>query len=737
MKNRQMVKKIGKDIRGRLRIKRGRISLLFILSLCILFTACGDRKPSTKEVSIKEIFRPDKDLQLGNLSKTGWQMEVGPTSFGEEGEITMTVLSQEDSESLRSEDLVFYGSPIEINYNEEKNVRLQDTIELKVQIPKDYIKEMEAESLFFATYYDGQWELGFPKAIDLDKGIASIDIHHFSFWAFGKGSEDKQIQEFAKKFAALQYENQNSKKFLKDRLERQYDDLFKSIGVNSSSIRSQLTLDMINYLEDANIDSGGISPIASLANMASAISKGKAGRVDFNNHLLEFTGKALYFSLERDPAKFSSLANVTGGLSKAAGALAEGDNRGALEGIADILRGSNPLVALADSALTAVKEKMEETISIWEKGELEKAYKIYTGRAVGRYGYDSDLAGNIDEIFIVLGGGSRAFERNIVKKYQDKFGDEVRSKEDILAAAREHLARSFNEREKAEKEILEIQKREEAFLGYVKAEGLLKAHNYKKYFGLDGGGKFDIADRLKRIYAIRETVLASMDKDQSENISDEFLVRAMNQWIFWSEQGDREGFFKYMRENGYIKEPYKGDPEYAWVLVDTIDFEDIKSNENHEYKSSGTMGSYNGSVTWIGEQIFTYKVGGGLATQASFSGIPSVIRPDQPVVLEMDFSTESNDVLNLYFISNASADFDTWDLGLGTRSINARVFQNSDGKNAFTIHSDKGASAYKEKLTASLGAGREKGDKIALRLRFSITGSSRGSNYIYEWQEID
>lgn len=59
---------------------------------------------------------------------------------------------------------------------------------------------------------------------------------------------------------------------------------------------------------------------------------------------------------------------------------------------------------------------------------------------------------------------------------------------------------------------------------------------------------------------MKATVLSVMDKDAAAKISDKYLIKAIDQWIYWNETGDREGFYRYMREMGYIKEQYNTDP---------------------------------------------------------------------------------------------------------------------------------------------------------------------------------
>ncbi len=81
-----------------------------------------------------------------------------------------------------------------------------------------------------------------------------------------------------------------------------------------------------------------------------------------------------------------------------------------------------------------------------------------------------------------------------------------------------------------------------------------------------------------------------------------------------------------MRDSGYIKKPYNTERKYAWVLVETLDFEsEPKENKSYAMSHTYAIGSYSGTTTYIGEQVFTYKVGDFLSIQSQFSVIPKII----------------------------------------------------------------------------------------------------------------
>ncbi|MDY0267271.1 MAG: FecR family protein, partial [Methanimicrococcus sp.] len=182
--------------------------------------------------------------------------------------------------------------------------------------------------------------------------------------------------------------------------------------------------------------------------------------------------------------------------------------------------------------------------------------------------------------------------------------------------------------------------------------------------------------------------------------------------------------------------------EYAWVLVEILDFENAEgwetadSHESSSYSHSYSRGNYIASVTYEGKDYDGRGLAGTLASQAVFSGMPDVIYPDKPVTLKLSFFKTKDDTVKIAFGSVAMADFDRWDT-TGITSMN-RAFVNANGENAFRIISSdpNRPSSYNETLTASLGTGSE-GDRMALRTKFTLQGVPMSTHYVYEWKRAD
>jgi len=180
--------------------------------------------------------------------------------------------------------------------------------------------------------------------------------------------------------------------------------------------------------------------------------------------------------------------------------------------------------------------------------------------------------------------------------------------------------------------------------------------------------------------------------------------------------------------------------EYAWVLVEIADFENSEKwsiadeHESYAVSHSYSRGNYSASSTYEGDDIYNQGLSGTYAVSATFSGVPEVIYPNQPVHLEFSLVATEDSIKNLSFSASAGADFDQWDIGPEGRTSNSIVFTDPDKTSSFIISSGQSAS-YSTKLSATIGQGSENG-RIALRLKMSM-GVAMGTNYIYEWKQID
>ncbi len=183
--------------------------------------------------------------------------------------------------------------------------------------------------------------------------------------------------------------------------------------------------------------------------------------------------------------------------------------------------------------------------------------------------------------------------------------------------------------------------------------------------------------------------------------------------------------------------------DYFWVLVDVVDYDNADkwaiANEHEAYNTdfSCSGGIFSAKTTFIGKaedwRNPPKKHGEGVKVTATFSKPPERIAPDKEVNISLTVSASDNTLSFFTFGGSANADFDKPDVVPGSRGRNAIRFINSNGDDRFEVGAKNNYGTINETLTATIPAGREEGEQIALRQQFYM-GVSMGTYYIYEWR---
>lgn len=730
-------------------MKRLRLLCVVLLIVMASLLGCGsNRNPFEKGAQLEQNISVDKVHQIGQIEKTGWAVTVPQNTFDETITLSMSVVSRTDSKVYESSEFTLLGTPLELKVTGKENVRLNQPVKVTIQIPSQLVKDLAKEELFYGYYYDGKWEYFVPDNIDLEKGTATFDIHHFSRIGFGRPSEQKQIETFAKDIATRQWEIEAAKQEYLSATSTQFDALFSQMGVKTKAARNKLMADIVSY-----VDPSGVGYFDFIAQSTLSLSQGKDGNLAFENKMKEFVGKALLDVARRDPSTLSSKVNVIGNLASAAGAIAGGDNKAALEHIANMLNGAVPLSQLAASTSAYVKAKAAEAIEYWTRNEIEKAYQVYKTGSGGKWGYSNDvLKGDFDTIFTLLGGGQRQMDIKIIQQYCEARGKKESdlSQADrarIIASAREALKNNFDKRILADQEIEKRKLWEESFIEELKKQGLLSAYTNQGYFGIDKrGANFDINVRLSRLYAIKASVLNMMDADQTAKIQDEFLVKAIARWIDCSEKKDIDSFYKYMRDMGYIKEALPTTAEYAWVLVETktndwqtkLEAKNENSAWGH-YGISASTGSATFTYTYTGPDGGTYGdswIRKGMSESGQMTWTePSLqtIKPNEKFSLlltcnhlQSTFKYPGSNWMVLAQVFKLNTE--------GNQAGSASYLVDENGKSSFTSGPGNNHQSFSSTVYGSTGGGTREGERMTIRVSASNGGVNVESWYIYEWR---
>lgn len=749
-----------------------------ILVVCILagflssLTGCSARK-SSKDIIVKETVAEGEDTKIGSTSKTGWQLSIPNDAMEEGTQVSMKVLSVNNSKDYQSSEFTLLGTPIEVSGDGAHGVWFAQPVVVSIKIPEEYLEDIAAEELFFATWENDTWRYFLADNINLEEGTATFRASHFSYLGFGKPTQEEQIKTFAKTFAANQYDREQKKEHFRQTVGAQIEEVLMASGVDSSTARKQLVLDAVTFMEsyayDGFLDEDSpikdFTPVDTLVRMADAAQKGEEGRDEFDNKVTELFSKAIAYGVEKHVNanktlwgvkdlqsgyvdKTSKAITILGSLGTAAGAFVEGDREAGFEAVGNMLTGlAGPKAVLITSVLNYAKVEIQNAgdaaRAYWTQAEIEEAYHLYSKEGGG-------LEDDFTTIFSLKGNAEALMNQRIIKAHCDKFGineDDMgsASREVVIKHAWESLRTYFEERKTAEPVIAKMQMDEEAFIAALKKQGLLEAYSYEKYFGIDKGRtNYNVSERLQKLYAVREIVLNYIDEDQRSKVTNEQLVRWIDLWISKSEKKDRAGFFKELRESGLYEQSFSSESDYSWVLVDTVNYDGKEhvahTNQGEVYhaNSSSAPGRYNYTWTYLGEDDDYYnpplRKGEYSTSTCTFSVPPSKIEGGETITLSLNL--EFGAQMLSYFTDKASAeaDFDQWDVPPGEVTGGSIDFTNKDGKSSFSIDTYETVKVYSvsESLTAVAPAGSKEGDKIALRTTFN--GVKQGTCYIYEWK---
>lgn len=332
-------------------------------------------------------------------------------------------------------------------------------------------------------------------------------------------------------------------------------------------------------------------------------------------------------------------------------------------------------------------------------------------------------------------------ELNIVKKYCAKYGlnyndltSEARNR--IVKNAYKYLEQTFKDRRESDPEIKKLEAQQILFINEMKKAGML-SHTYNKsYFGMDKkGAKFSLGDRLTRLYRIRDTVISLIDEDKRKEISEEFIVKAMDQWIYWHSQGQPEEFFKYLRQMEYVKEPYKYNPSYAWFHIKTLTLEG-------PYVKGRTQSVSDGETSYTDNHA---KSGDVFSATTSWTQPKTKYKAGEVVKLTLtanitDYQWYDEEApyfhpgLN-YMNALITVWFDDPDVDVFGRSYQAIRFKDKDGRQTLRVRTDYGKIVVESDngvFTAKFPKSYEEGEKLGIHVVSTPAGKVV---YVYEWRK--
>lgn len=721
---------------------------IFLIGV-LLLSACSNGSVE-KGFSYDKKVGIDDTATLGELDKSQWELNLSKDSFDADTELTMNVLSEEEAQAMAG-DFQLLSAPVSLNVKDRDGIRLSSPATIKVKIPDDYTGPYS--SLFMGYYTDEGWEYFTPDYIDLKEGVVYTTLYHFSGYGFGVPSEQEQIAAYAKKVAASNWVKSNNHADLIEATKNQYETMLLTMGVESQKDRNQFVADMLTFLEAGIGKTGETAPIDALVQMANSASQGEEGKAAFAEKFMEFTAKAMEYSMQVDPGtyadKFSNVLN----LGKIAIALRDGEDEDALKGIAGLLKTAVPQAQVVETVLLHVVKKAQLTIEYWTAEELEKAYQAYIGNGKGKYSFTDDQ--DFDLIFTTLGGGQRMNEIYLINKWCEARKIDPNalgqaSRDQIVEDAYKALKANFDLRKVKDPEIKQLEMDEQAMIDAMIKEGLMDPNIYKESWGSDN--KYNPTQRLDQLYRIKSTVLSLIDPEVAKTLTPTQIAKIMNQWFFHTKDNNRKAFYQYLRDLGYLRK-VEAKADYAWVYLETVIYDGKvqidATNANGVYSNSGEAkpGSYTYTWKYLGDADDYYDpdllAGEGATITGTNSEPPKIIQGGEVVSLNLNISI--GDHLLSYYTANGaiSADIDEFDVAAGGTTNAYDDFVNANNKSTFTVDTYKTVQRYSDgdTVTATMPTGSEPTEpnvyqKIAIRVSFS-SSAIMGANYIYEWKPIE
>lgn len=727
------------------------ITAVFILAIIIgLISGLSANYPYKKGATVEETISPDKKSKVGDLKKTGWQLELPENTFDSDTQLNMKVLSEQEAAHYNSGGFTFVGTPVQITAG---GAQPKEPVTVTLRIPKEMRVSKQNIDDYVAAYYNGYgWEYIFPDITRVSKGYIKFYTPHFSLFGSVKLTEEEKIKLYAKKAAVQGWALEERELDFIEKMGQYYTEAMEKSGLADKTTEGKLLR--------------AIAKEFTAGNLLVAAERGDA--VSFTAKVGQVAGNVMLKDILVDPKYASKMgATTVKGVGKAALKIKDKKYKDAAKELSMAFIEHFPV----GKAYKTWIEVVNAEIGQWKDYELENAYNAYSINA-GSRNTVSDAEWNVMTSTAYMSSYIRRLQTEAKERHCKVHGISMQELEkDIsLRASIENnvgptLRKMLQKRLRSENNIKGREADYYKIIQGFKRDGLLNRGSFRFDFSMD------IEDRLKSLLSARSTILEmfggkmtvlNIGESAEQNLND-----AVAMLLIYGEENDK--FYEWLEEKGYINReklstaivpeepasmvPEQSQPpqetadtqrangEYAWVLVDIHDYKSEEewtkadAHEAYAVSYSYARGSYSATKTYDwpsnGEDI-----GGTLELQAVFSGVPEIIYPDKPVSLNLSFTTIKNDVRRLNFGGGAGANFDQWDVNPFGVTRGAIKFTNGDGVSHFGINALNGpVPSYNETLTAKLRGGSE-GERIALRTIFSF-GVAMGTNYIYEWRQVD
>lgn len=742
-------------------------------------------------------------VTLGGMKTANMKLFVGNGTFPEGTVVEAQPASKEMIEKIqRSNKFEMVVAPMDISSDQYDGSFFGTDVVLTMPLPKLVDeKDMDPGKYVFACYDEKTKQMRYlwPTDYNQEKNTMSLRMPHFSLWWSAKLTEEEEMEAFLDSYCTKIAVEKGRQKQAAAELIPYVEAKVKMLGLTQEAAKDliQATVNTLvskatsSYGENVDYKTGkvtdydfqdnfayGTGTKALTSTIRAAWDKDSdamdGGINDLVNSTLmevwsdykfgERAADALFKSeyvKEFVPGTISTVTSNLGGIGSMAGRIVEGDTKGAMEELGNILQGIHPAAELGTKGAKFLALTANTAFTYWKANEVEELYQIYKNG--GKFLFGNEVIAGDRETFIEYlnyssgftkaKGVYRFYNMDKVAEVCEKFGWS-RSDYDNLD---EHYKAIFEQRvEDGLMEYFELRRKQEAEAEKIKKlericmkdmmdpnSGVLYRYNYASFFGEKSYKDYSVTNRLERLVKIREFISQYVNEEElakTAKIEDSYNYGSLiNVWVSLASEYPKQTaitkFCEYLKSKGLLKagsapegssegekqdesskdelvkeesnKPKDGtDVVYGWMLAGS----EIERTPNSSgspytdiYSASETMHRYVSSCD--APETFEYDVWY-RPYEATFTATidapPALMKAGDSIVLHVTLNVDGKE--NGYYVdANASVSFDgarvyTRNM-VGTGSVGIRYGSRHSSEWDYVIYIPKGRKNKQSTLT--------------------------------------
>ncbi len=481
----------------------------------------------------------EADLELGDLKTDKVAISIPKGAFESATEVEISTPDKApDYSSLEATPI---GSPVEIKSSGDVRLNEKMTVTFafdKSQLPADtYPDQMQA------GYYNGErWDYLVPTMVDLEKGLMTVELYHFSLLGANKVSDETTLTEQWIHSQALDNTLRDNINDVSDEIANKMVEMtLEKMGISDKSITGSVVNDILT--DDSYKD------------MYDDYQKGDVA--GFNQKLAMLMGQKIATRVP-ESAFQSALSAISGDASedveavaKAAGYAAEGQYREAAKIIGEQIADKFLITTAGKIAV----EMVDYQIQSWKNDEVEAAYQAYkNGSDSYFYGYNNDK-GDFATVWNQMRGVRRQLEIEAIAKQNEARRDagmpelDEREMDKIRNGVQMSFERQFKNR--LERDI-EVEKQEKDLKMLIDA--FKEADFLERSFGPKGLSEHsDLKIRMDVLWHFTERMMKdtgrfNLNDKQGFLVDGALSVHDITQAAryYFSETGGKEAYKKFL-----------------------------------------------------------------------------------------------------------------------------------------------------------------------------------------------